>query len=367
MSVQWFGLGSHGNDLFNIAGLVQLRGALIDDCRANARTVGYSEAISLNGREDAVAAQSEKLKTAPTINSGSGMLISFPEVGFSMQRAIANKTTANVLRVLLAAVLLFCLALCGCGDACFSGFFNGNDGGAMIGNSSCTLNKANGTVIMHMSAASAVSAHFSSSLEAPSASQLTPTRDVQHIFVTLRGIEAHPSTTAGEDSSTWQQLAPELTAHPMQLDLLAPLTPAAPLELSAFSDDSTSLNLRASVTATIPADEYRQLRLHVVPLHPSPDDPLPESNACGNVGWNCIVFGDRSVHPLEFDGAAAEFHITSEHATDSFFRVLPDEVIQLSIEFDPASSVFFASNAAVRLIPVFRVVSRSSAPAASAQ
>jgi len=297
------------------------------------------------------------------------MLTAFPEVGSSMHRATANKTTASVLRVLLPAVLLLCLSFSGCGDSCFSGFFNGNGGGAMIGNTSCSINKANGTVITRMSAASAASAHFSSSLEAASASQLAPARDVQHIFVTLSGIEAHPSITADDDSSAWQQLAPELAAHPMQLDLLASATPTAPLDLSAFSGDSPSVDLRASagVTATIPSDEYRQLRLRLVPLHASPDALLPESNACGHVGWNCIVFGDHSVRPLEFDGVATEFHITPEHASDNVFRVLPDEVIHLSIEFDPVSSVFVPSNAAVRLAPVFRVVSRSSGPAASAQ
>jgi hypothetical protein len=97
------------------------------------------------------------------------------------------------------------------------------------------------------------------------------------------------------------------------------------------------------------------------------DDLIPESNACGNVGWNCIVFADRSVRPLEFDSAAAEFPVPLEQGRNSLFRVLPGEIVQLSIEFDANSSVFFASNAAVRLVPVFRVASQNSSLAASAQ
>ena len=162
--------------------------------------------------------------------------------------------------------------------------------------------------------------------------------------------------SADQDSVGWQELAPDLAAHPVQLDLLA------------VSGNSRSLGspAGANVPATVPADEYRQLRLRLVPLHPSPDELALEGNACGTVGWNCIVFADRSVRPLEFD-APAELHITPERGTNSVFRILPDEVIHLSIEFDAASSIFIAPNAAVRLVPVFRVVSRTSSPPANAQ
>jgi len=142
--------------------------------------------------------------------------------------------------------------------------------------------------------------------------------------------------------------------------------PSDPL---GFKGESPSLEqpARAGVTATIPADEYRQLRLRLVPLHFSGDDFLPESNACGNIGWNCMVFADGSVRPLEFESVGAEFHITPEPGADSVFRLLADEAIHLAIEFDADSSVFFPSNTAVRLIPVFRIVSRSLGPAAGVQ
>jgi hypothetical protein len=229
-----------------------------------------------------------------------------------------------------------------------------------------------GAVIVQINAVAAPTT-VSPSFPAPLASPY----NVQHIFVTLRGIEAHPDMVADKDTPGWQELAPNLLAHPVQLDLLAPsapLTPPAPLSMTG---DSGSLGLPAGaiVPATVPADEYRQLRLLLLPRNPSSDDPIPESNACGDVGWNCIVFADRSVQPLEFPPSefaapsssgsgfnpAPEFHIPLEHAA-SLFRLLPGEVIHLSIEFDAASSVYFASDAAVRLVPVFRVVSRRSSP-----
>jgi hypothetical protein len=268
-----------------------------------------------------------------------------------MQGTGAMESAANILRRVFLAVLLLCLANSGC-NSCYYGFWNGNGSGVAVSNSSCPFTKATGAVFVQLGTASvlwAASAAFPSPLVSPG--------DVQHIFVTLRSIEAHPSVTTDEDSSGWEELAPDLAAHPIQLDLLV------------VNGDPRSLGLPASanVPARVPAGEYRQLRLRLVPLDLSADDPIPESNACGNVGWNCIVFADRSVRPLEFDSDVAEFHITQEGDTDSVFRVLPDEVIHLSIEFRAASSVFFASKTAVRLVPAFSVVSRSASPADSVQ
>ncbi len=263
-----------------------------------------------------------------------------------MQRTGAMESPANVLRSVFFVVLLLCLANSGC-NSCYSGFWNGNESGIGVSNASCPFTKATGAVTFQMSAASGPT-----SPSAAFPSQLASTSEVQHIFVTLRGIEAHPSMTTDEDSPGWEELAPDLAAHPMQLDLLA------------LNVDSRLLGLPASanVPATVPADEYRQLRLRLVPLNPTSDAPIPESNACGSVGWNCIVFANRSLRPLEFDRAVEEFHITQGTGTEGVFRVLPNEVIHLAIEFDPASSFFFASSTGVRLVPVFRVVSRTVAP-----
>ncbi len=297
-----------------------------------------------------------------------------------MQRAGATETAANVLRKVFPVVLLLCLAVCGCAKTCFSGSWNGSASQIKFSNSSCPLTRATGGVIVQMGAAAAPAADHAAFPPPLASSRPSPgslAGDLQHIFVTLRGIAAHPDTVADEDSADWQELAPGLSAHPVQLDLLSPLAPVAQLTLNG---DSRSLDSPTGtiLPATVPADEYRQLRLRLVPRNPSPDDPIPESNACGDVDWNCIVFADRSMRPLEFAGAptrsgplgidpAPEFLIPLEPGAGSVFRVLPDEVIHLSIEFDAASSVCFASNAAVRLVPVFRVVSRRSSPAPTAQ
>jgi hypothetical protein len=267
-----------------------------------------------------------------------------------MQRTGAMESPANVLRSVLLAVLPLCLANSGC-NSCYAGFWNGNQSGIAFSNTSCPLTKATGAVTFQMS--EAVPTSPSSVLS----SSLASTRDAQHIFVTLRGIEAHASMTADEDSRGWEELAPDLAVHPMQVDLLA------------LNVDSRLLGLStsANVPATIPADEYRQLRLRLVPLNPTADDVLPESNACGSAGWNCIVFANHYVRPLEFDGATEEFHITPGTGTENIFRVLPNGAIHLAIEFDPASSSTFASTTGARLVPAFRVASRSESPGENAQ
>lgn len=247
-------------------------------------------------------------------------------------------------------VLFICLVVSGCGTTCVSGFWNGSVSGVEVGNPSCPLTQATGTVIVSMNAVSTASA-VAAALPPPPASS----RDIQHIFVTLRGIEAHPVIQQNTPSSGWQELAPDLATHPVQLDLMAP------------SADSRLAGLSRSVnfTATVPADQYRQLRLRLVPSYPSPDEKTPENNSCGSAGLNCIVFADRSVRPLEFGSNTPEFQIAVGQGAGNLFRVLPDEVVPLSIEFDASSSVFYASNSEVRLVPVFRIVSRSSAAEAN--
>ena len=268
-----------------------------------------------------------------------------------MQRTGAMESPANVLRSVFLAVLPLCLAGSGC-NSCYAGFWNGNQSGIAFSNTSCPLNKATGAVTFQMKESSAPTSPSSAFPSSPA-----PLGDAQHIFVTLRGIEVHPSMTADKDSLGWEEIAPDLAAHPMQIDLLA------------LNVDSQLLGLpmSANIPATVPADEYRQLRLRLVPHNPTADDVLPESHACGSSGWNCIVFANHSVRPLEFDGAIEEFHITPGTGTENIFRVLPNEVIHLAIEFDPASSFFFASNTGAQLVPVFRVVSRAESPVNNVQ
>jgi hypothetical protein len=268
-----------------------------------------------------------------------------------MQPPTAMQASSRIFRKVFPVVLLLCLAFSGCGNSCYSGFWNGNGSGLAAGNTSCPLTPATGNVTVQMGAASVSSAASTSSA---ALAPVPSPRDIQHIYITLRGIEAHESSTADDTASGWQQLAPALASHPAQVDLLASNTGSRSSVSSIIAIATAAVT--ANVPTTVPADEYRQLRVRLVSLHPNNDEVTPERNICGSAGWNCVVFADGSVRLLEFDGAAPEIRITLARGSESLFRVLPDENIRLSIEFDAASCTFLSSDASVRLVPIFRVI-----------
>src|SRR6266436_2826152 len=55
----------------------------------------------------------------------------------------------------------------------------------------------------------------------PVCSSCVGSGQVQHIFLTIRGIELHSNATARDDSLVWQELLPpELEQKPLQIDLM---------------------------------------------------------------------------------------------------------------------------------------------------
>jgi hypothetical protein len=149
---------------------------------------------------------------------------------------------------------------------------------------------------------------------------------------------------ATEAGSGWQDLAPDLSVHPIQIDLL-----------SLGEDHSLGSLAHVVVPANVPSDEYRQIRFRLLPVEPLPTDSLPEGNACGSVGWNCIVFKDGSVRALASGGSESEFRFLPTSTDQILFRVLPDGLTSLSLQFDPESSVVLRTGEMVRLVSVFKV------------
>jgi len=238
---------------------------------------------------------------------------------------------------LLTAALLFWVTATGCNNTCFRFTSNPSTGTLVIKVSdakpTCTLSKANGIVVLNVSASPMPSAGSGPS-------------SIQHIFVSLWGIEAHPGTIADEDSPDWQELAPQLAQQPVQIDLMARTDDQCPP--GSFSE------------AAVPAGVYRQIRLRLVPSQPATSEPVPEENACGSVGFNCIVTADGRIRPLALDGAKPELRIGSEHIAGGFLRVLPDTGTDLAIEFNTSSSLVLPAGDAVRLTPVFTAAPRAA-------
>jgi hypothetical protein len=167
--------------------------------------------------------------------------------------------------------------------------------------------------------------------------------NLQHIFITLRGIDASPDATASEDSSDWEELAPELASEPVQIDLMN-------TSVSGVSPAS-SLARRA----TVRADVYRQLRLRLVADQPAAEDPLPRNNECGGQSYNCVVDTNGYTHALAMENGARNVLITSDRIAGGAFNILPDTATQLSIIFDSYSSLAAVARDAVQVMPVFFV------------
>jgi hypothetical protein len=140
-------------------------------------------------------------------NGATGTLRPLQAVLFSVKRP-NRRCTHSTFR----AALLFAVWMAGCNSTCFTFTSNPPTGTVEIKagdpKPTCTLTKANGAV--------RVEAH--TDIECTSCSE--PSR-IQHIFVSIRGFEIQPSTTAGDDSPDWQELLPpELMKQPLQIDLV---------------------------------------------------------------------------------------------------------------------------------------------------
>ena len=48
-----------------------------------------------------------------------------------------------------------------------------------------------------------------------------PNGAFDHVYVTIRSVQAHTSATADDNSGGWQELAPQLNAEPKQIDLFS--------------------------------------------------------------------------------------------------------------------------------------------------
>lgn len=248
-----------------------------------------------------------------------------------MRRFSTFQDTITPSQAVLFAILFLGLGLIGCDNSCF--VFVSNPGGTVsTGTNPCSLNQTNGNVRTQITTS-----------RTPRAGDEPAT--IQHIFVTLRGIEANPSATAGEDSPGWQELAPKLVAQPMQLDLIA------------SSGDSHELDILGD--ATVPADAYRQIRLRLSSNQVGPDDSVSRENSCGNVGSNCIVTSDGHVRPLVLDTGLSQMQVSSDRISGGFFRIFPETNVDLKIEFNPQSSLFIPTNEAVRFVPAFTVDSQT--------
>jgi Domain of unknown function (DUF4382) len=241
---------------------------------------------------------------------------------------------------LVTAVFLF-LALMGCGDSCLLIVSNPGGGGGTVAGSipNCSLGTATGNVRVRVTLS-----------QVPSTN--SDVDRIDHIFVTMRGVEANPSATADDKASGWEELAPKLATQPEQLDLLA------------HSEDSCATSALGDVR--IPANQYRQIRVRLLDNEADFSNFLLQQNSCGSVAFNCVVTHDGGIHALELDGEPSpQIQISSENIDGGFFRVVPDTASDLEIKFVPQSSRWINAEESTRLVPVFTAAPQAACESAA--
>jgi Domain of unknown function (DUF4382) len=257
---------------------------------------------------------------------------------FSVQFTIRSRTI-EVLLARLCVGLLVCFIFTGCGDTCVvvTGIFP--NASSPTNPPSCQLGNGGITVAFRSVASSAA---------------VASTPNLQHLFVTLRGIEANSSALATADSPDWQQLAPDLADHPVQIDLMEAPALGARCPPPLIHNSS----FRAGV--------YRQIRLQLVPDAPAGVDVSFQKNACQGDGLQCIVAMNGQIHPMALVKGGADIVIAANHIANGSFNVLPDTETRLSIEFNSFASLATPDGDAVRIAPAFSVDSDAVCDSASA-
>lgn len=165
-----------------------------------------------------------------------------------------------------------------------------------------------------------------------------PQGSFTHVYVTVRSVQAHTSTTATDNSPGWQELAPQLGSQPMQIDLFAPA--------------QTNCVLAQVGSAQIPAGNYQQFRLLLVSNSPAPTDAVPAQNACAGHGFNCVVLSDGSVNELNLSSQAnTGLKIPPGQILGGPIEVQPGQSVDLNIDFNACASIIQQGNGVYRLKP----------------
>ena len=102
---------------------------------------------------------------------------------------------------------------------------------------------------------------------------------------------------------------------------------------------------------TIPEGVYRQVRIRVVMSRLAAGDGLPEKNACGNMGFNCVVMTDGRIQSLLFSGDSPELRVTPDRIENGSLVILPDAENTLLIKFKLFWALYSTPDEGVRLLP----------------
>ena len=166
-----------------------------------------------------------------------------------------------------------------------------------------------------------------------------PNGNFQHVYITVRSVQAHIDPAATDSSSGWQELAPQLASKPMQIDL--------------FSDTQTNCVLAQLGSASLPVGSYQQIRLMLVSNSPAASDAVPSSNVCAGNGYNCVVLNDSTIHELNLSSQSnTGLKIPPGQIVGGPIQVTAGQSVDLNIDFNACYSIVLQGNGQYRLKPV---------------
>lgn len=166
---------------------------------------------------------------------------------------------------------------------------------------------------------------------------MPPNGQFTHVYVTVRSVQAHISATADDNSSGWQELAPQLASAPMQIDL--------------FSKPQTTCVLAQLGSASLPAGSYQQIRLLLV-SNTAAASAGPSTNACAGNGFNCVVLEDSTIHELQLSSQAnTGLKIPPGQIVGGPLQVTAGQSVDLNIDFNACASIVREGNGKFRLKP----------------
>lgn len=165
-----------------------------------------------------------------------------------------------------------------------------------------------------------------------------PNGHFEHVYVTVRSVQAHISATAGDDAGGWQELAPQLASAPMQIDL--------------FSKANTNCVLAQLGSASLPVGSYQQIRLLLVSNSPAAGAPVPSPNACAGSGFNCALLDDGTIHELLLSSQDnTGLKIPPGQILGGPIQVAAGQSVDLNIDFNACASIVRQGNGKYRLKP----------------
>lgn len=207
------------------------------------------------------------------------------------------------------------------------------------GGSNPTVSTGMGTINVSMSDPPSCAAATSGAAVVPAGGTAAPGGTFASVFVTIRSIQAHTSTTASDNDPGWQELAPQLVSTPVQVDLL---------HLPA----NGQCLLEQLGSTALPAADFQQIRL-VLLANAATTGPVPSSNACASLGnvFNCVV-DSNGTHTLDLSSEAnTGLKIPPGQIMGGPIHVAAGQSVDLNIDFNTCASIIREGNGAFRLKP----------------